>query len=150
MRKFILIAFLLTSISFVSKAQMYTSAVGLRMGLEGGITLKHFNNEKTALEGILSTRWHGINATGLYEIHALAFDIDGLFWYYGGGVHIGLGSSFDNNFAAGIDGVIGIEYTIRDYPINISLDWKPAVNVIGGYNQYWGTGTALSIRYVFK
>ena len=131
--------------------------MGLRAGFSNGFTIKHFLSEKAAVEGILSTRWRGFTVVGLYEIHNEAFEEDGLKWYYGAGAHLstwnGRNVSWANNndsyLAIGIDGVIGLEYTFSDFPINIGLDWKPAINIIG-YSSFVGDAGALSIRYVIN
>lgn len=150
MKKFVVVLLILSGFYVSVSAQMYTSSVGIRMGGENGLTLKHFINENTAIEGLASFRYIGsIHLTGLYEVHNLAFDIDGLFWYYGGGVHAGFGNPNTNDFVAGIDGILGIEYTFRDFPFNVSLDFKPAFDVVGNFYP-WVGGTALSVRYVFK
>jgi hypothetical protein len=159
MKKWLIFVVMLSGISFTSFAQMYDSSVGVRLGPENGVTFKHFVNDNNAVEVIASLRWRGVNVTGLYEVHKLAFDIDGLFWYFGGGAHVGVwgasspwhdaSSTNNGNFAAGIDGVIGFEYTFREYPINIGIDWKPAINLIGNFHP-WVDGSALSVRYIFK
>lgn len=159
MRRWFVLVISFLSISLLSNAQMYDSSVGVRLGPENGISFKHFLSNDRAVEAIASFRWRGVNVTGLYEIHHLAFDIEGLFWYYGGGAHFGIWGTYspwydaadsrNSNFAAGIDGVIGFEYTFREYPVNISIDWKPAINLIGNFHP-WVDGTALSVRYIFK
>ena len=85
----------------------------------------------------------------------MAFGVDHLNWYYGGGAHIGFwngNSSWGERDRAytiiGIDGIIGIEYNFTEAPINIGLDWKPAINLTG-YTGFWGDGGALSVRYIF-
>ena len=157
MKKLIFSCFLFLSILSITKAQDYSTAVGVRGGWAYGLTVKHFLTENAAIEGIFSSRWQGFNITGLYEIHANAFDVDGLAWYYGGGGHIGFwdGSKNDRWFddddnytVIGIDGIVGLEYTISEIPINISLDWKPAFNIIG-HSGFWGDGGALSVRWYF-
>jgi hypothetical protein len=91
----------------------------------------------------------------LYEIHNPAFDIDRLNWYYGVGGHIGFWDGkyddrFDagNNTVIGIDGILGLEYNFKEIPFNLSLDWKPALNLVGS-SGFWGDGGAISIRYIF-
>jgi hypothetical protein len=137
----------------------YTTALGLRFGFEGGITLKHFISADRAIEGILSAGWagRGIRLTGLYEIHAGAFDVERLSWFYGIGAHVGHGRYGRDRWdryryegpVIGIDGIIGMEYQIREIPFSASLDLKPAIDIIG-----WGSGhfgdIALSIRYVIR
>ena len=126
------------------------------MGYRRGLTLKHFVGSKAAFEGILSTRWSGFDITGLYEIHNIAFEVDRLRWYYGGGAHIGFwngdnvtwGDEGSSYTVIGIDGILGIEYSFSEAPINIGIDWKPAINLVG-YTGFWADGGALSIRYIF-
>jgi hypothetical protein len=155
MRKFILTLILSVSIVALASAQDYNTGVGLRGGLSNGISIKHFVSSKAAVEGILSTRWGGFNITGLYEIHNEAFEVDQLKWYYGGGAHIGFwdgnsswGDLNTSYTVIGIDGIIGIEYSFSEAPINIGLDWKPAINLTG-YSGFRADGGAISIRYIF-
>jgi hypothetical protein len=154
--KRVLLTLLLTIsiVTFVS-AQDYKTGVGLRGGLGYGITLKHFLGEKAAVEGLLSTRWGGFEITGLYEIHNPAFEVEHLNWYYGGGAHIGFwngnsswGTTGTSYTVIGVDGIIGIEYSFSEVPLNIGADWKPAIN-LSGYKGFWGDTFALSIRYIF-
>lgn len=144
-------------ISF-SHAQDYNTGIGLRAGLYNGLTVKHFLSEKAAVEGILASRWSGFEVTGLYEIHARAFEVDRLNWYYGIGGHVGFyngdktkdswGTAGTTYTVIGIDGILGLEYNFTEIPINLSIDWKPAFNLTG-YSHFWGDGGALSIRYIF-
>ncbi|MBT3301550.1 MAG: hypothetical protein HOD63_12595 [Bacteroidetes bacterium] len=156
MRKIILTLVLILGVITCSNAQDYKTAVGLRGGLSNGITIKHFVGESTALEGIFYIRWRGYNITGLYEKHKQAFGVERLNWYYGFGGHLGFWNGAYVNWAnnnndytvIGVDGILGIEYNFEEIPINLSLDWKPALNIIG-YFGFWGDGGALSIRYIF-
>ncbi|MBT3384337.1 MAG: hypothetical protein HN778_08855 [Prolixibacteraceae bacterium] len=150
----LILAFIITtSVS----AQDYETGIGFRGGLSNGITVKHFISKTSALEGILSSRWQGFNITGLYEIHNWSFDTPRLNWYYGFGGHIGFWNGYENHpwfketgsySVIGIDGIIGIEYNIETIPINISLDWKPGINIIG-YSGFWGDELAFSVRFIF-
>jgi hypothetical protein len=153
MRKSLLTILLAVNIITLANAQEYKTGIGLRAGFSNGLTIKHFVSEKAAFEGLVSTRWQGFDITGLYEIHNQAFDVEHLNWYYGGGAHIG---SYDrrnvpwgtSGAVIGIDGILGIEYSFSEAPINIGIDWKPAFNLVGN-SQFWGDGGALSIRYIF-
>ena len=155
MRRGIIAFLLVMSIIGQAKAQDYKTGLGLRAGSSWGLTVKHFESSKAALEGILAFRWEGFGATGLYEVHNKAFEVDHLYWYYGGGAHIGFyngdnvswGTNGTVYTVIGIDGILGIEYTFREAPINIGIDWKPALNLIGYYGL-WSEG-AISVRYVF-
>jgi hypothetical protein len=48
----------------------------------------------------------------------------------------------------GVDGQIGLEYVFEEIPLNLSIDWKPAFNIIGITN-FWAGDAALSVRYTF-
>ena len=155
MKRLIFILLIALICVFGSKAQDYNTGIGLRGGLASGLTVKHFLGENSAVEGIFDSRWHGISLTGLYEIHNQAFNTARLNWYYGAGGHIGFwdgkyNTSFNTgtNTIIGIDGILGLEYNFREIPINLSVDWKPAFNLVGNTN-FWGDGGALSIRYIF-
>jgi hypothetical protein len=153
-------AFFIITISlfciFQSKAQDYNTGIGLRGGFASGLTIKHFLSQKKAIEGIFDSRWHGFSVTGLYEIHAQAFDTKRLNWYYGVGGHVGFwdGKYYrdyhnDNSYTViGIDGILGLEYNFEEIPFNLSIDWKPAFNIneSSGFN---GDGGAISLRYIF-
>ena len=156
MKKLLLIS-AITLMYFNINAQDYTSAVGLRGGFARGLTYKHFISERVGLEGILMSRYRGINLTGLIEFHNEAFKTDGLKWYWGLGGHLGYYNNdyysyySTNGYTAiiGVDAILGIEYSLKDYPFYISLDWKPTYNLFGGYH-FNGDSGAISIRYLFE
>ena len=156
MRKLFFVFVLLITSTLMSNAQDYGTGIGFRGGLSNGLTVKHFISSENAIEGILSTRWHGFNITGLYEIHSQAFDTPGLKWYYGFGGHLGFWDGryspwwddTDSYTVLGIDGIIGLEYSLADVPINVGIDWKPGLNLVG-YTGFWGDELAISIRYIF-
>lgn len=144
----------------VQAQQNYKTALGLRLNEGAGITVKHFLNEKTSLEGILYTRWRGFNLTGLYQVNVPVFNEPGFLFLMGGGGHIGIWDRerhpwwkdedrYDSRTVIGLDGQIGLEYTFREIPLNLALDWKPVINLIGA-NNFWAGDLALSVRYTFK
>lgn len=152
------IAILLFCLSTIKlQAQEYQTGLGIRVGFDNGLTVKHFIADRNAIEGIVSFYRQGLLITGLYEIqNNNAFKVDHLDWYYGFGGHLGFwneGNSPYNednksNTVIGIDGIIGLEYTLTEIPVSLSLDFKPLINLIddsGFYGDF-----ALSVRYVFK
>ena len=154
---FMLITVLTFTVSF-SQAQVqdYNTSIGLRGGWDYGLTIKHFIENDTAFEGIIATKWKGYNITGLFEKHKNVFDLTSLNWYYGLGAHIGFWDGNNVKWAndkesykvIGVDGILGLELTIREIPVSISIDWKPAYNLIG-YSGFWGDTGAFSVRYTF-
>lgn len=158
MKRIAIISIVLLFTTLSGYAQGYNTGIGFRGGLSAGITGKHFISDQNAVEGILSTRWEGFYLTGLYEIHANAFEVPGLYWFYGFGGHIGFWDGykghpwFDEGTGThtilGIDGIIGMEYVIDAIPFTVGLDWKPGFNIFG-YTGFWGDELALSVRYIF-
>lgn len=150
----------MTLSAFSATAQEYGTGIGFRGGIASGLTVKHFIKSDAAIEGILSTnfRHRGAVITILYEKHAQAFNTKGLQWYYGLGGHVGFheGRHYydrhhrhyheDNVVGFGIDGVLGLEYFIRDIPFTIGADIKPYINIPRG-GGFWDS--ALHVRYVF-
>ncbi|MFA6400422.1 MAG: hypothetical protein WCX31_02185 [Salinivirgaceae bacterium] len=156
MKKLLLIAFMAIGITAASKAQYYNTGIGLRAGFTNGLTIKHFLGTKASIEGIIGSRWHGVEFTGLYEINNRAFDADRLNWFFGFGGHIGFwdgdrtywGEPNTNYTVVGLDGILGLEYSFIEVPLSLSIDWKPSFNIVNN-NDFWADGGALSIRYIF-
>jgi hypothetical protein len=158
MKKFLLpcliIGFMFISASTV-KAQ-YKNALGVRLGDAYGITYKTFIQSDRALDFILNIRNRRndsyVNLTGLYEVHNPIRGAAGLQWYYGGGASIGSinyknDDDRDNDIYLSVDGVLGLDYVIPGSPLNLSLDWKPAL-VLTPYSGFYERGVGLSIRII--
>lgn len=131
-----------------SMGSSYRTAVGVKF-YPGAISLKHFVNDKAALEGLASFWNGGVRITGLYELHYPLLQVDGLQWYVGPGAHIGFYDDKDYNGSVfiGIDGVLGVDYKIPGAPLNVSLDWNPSFEFGDGAEfQSWG---GLGIRFTF-
>lgn len=158
MKKLLIVLTLAFLVGTAATAQDYNTGIGIRGGLWNGLTVKHFISGNTAIEGLLTTRWDGFNLTGLYQIHAPgAFDVPRLNWYYGAGAHLGFFEGHPRNpwFTSdsshtilGLDGIIGIEYNIEPIPFNISLDWKPFLNLLGNVG-FRADDIAISVRFIF-
>jgi hypothetical protein len=162
MKKFqVTILVFILSVAFhqQTRAQYYSTSLGLKFGGYNGISAKHFVNDVNALEGLLSFGYGGFAITGLYEWNWVAFDTDGLGWYIGGGAHVGVWDNRpyrndvfvedDGGAFIGLDFIIGLEYTFEEIPLNLALDWKPAFDIIGDQG-FWPSDVALGIRYAFK
>ena len=155
MKKIIIVLTFIIGISLAANAQDYKTGIGLRGGSSStdatwGLTIKHFVSSKNAFEGLIYSYGHGFTLTGLYELHNKAFDVDNLNWYIGFGAHVGSYNDADidsDGFVLGADGILGIEYSFTEAPINIGLDFNPYFNLIG--NTGFKPAFALSIRYIF-
>lgn len=143
------------AIQSTSKAQGYDNAIGGRFGAANGVTFKTTLGGNTMLDLIANFRsnnnYNYFRVTGLYEIYNKIQDVQGLSWYYGIGGSIGTVkykpyNSSDLYLSA--DGVLGLDYKFSDAPINVSLDWKPAIQLTPDTN-FDGSGAAISLRYTF-
>jgi hypothetical protein len=143
-----LIVFIFVGSSQVS-AQYYRFGIGVRLSnatptLNNSITGKYFITERSAIEGLISfgSRF-GIG--GLLEIYK-PFDVEGLKWFYGGGAYVGFE---DGDTYLGPTGIIGLDYKFKDIPLNLSLDWKPELDIIPDIN-FVPDAFALSVRFTIK
>lgn len=143
-----LIAFIFFAGTGVS-AQDYRFGVGIRLSnatptLNNSITGKYFITERSAIEGIVSfgSRF-GIG--GLVEIYK-PFSVEGLSWFYGGGAYVGFE---DGDTYLGPTGILGMDYKFANVPLNISLDWKPELDIIPDIN-FVPDAVALSVRFTIK
>lgn len=149
--------------TFAANAQNYTSAIGLRLGYPLSVSYKHFLSENGAIEvfgGFRSYSGYGwFNVGGLYQYHKPIPDVDGLNWYFGGGASVFFwnydndfvfGDEDDSSLSVGLLGNVGLEYTFKEAPINVSVDWVP-IFFVNGYGSGFGGGYgALAVRYVLK
>jgi hypothetical protein len=134
----------------------YRTALGLKL-LPTGITMKHFIGHRSALEGITYINSDQFRVIVLYEFHGAFGQVDGLHWYVGPGLHAGFRTDHweerhpgdeRKGENIGADGVIGLDYKIGKLPLNLSLDWQPALNLAG--NQYFEARQGgLGVRFTF-
>ena len=149
MKKSILFACILTMLSVSLKAQEYKTAVGIRLGptspaIAPGFTIKHFLNEKNAVEGLMSVG-NGFGLCGLYEWHHPIPSVEHLQWFVGAGGYLAFR---DSDTFVGAAGIVGLDYKFAEIPLNISLDWKPELNLVSEVG-YEGAGVGVSARFTF-
>jgi hypothetical protein len=153
--KRILVLLVFITVSTFSYSQNYKTAIGIKGGYPGYGSLngKHFLNSKTAIEGSIGGGTNTLWLQGLYELN---FSLEqGLNWYAGGGANVGF-YSFKNTFTnertsnmiLGLNGIVGIEYTFEDFPLNVALDTGPNLRIINSFGFGWGAGIA--VRYAIK
>ena len=144
------------SILFCFAQRNYSTAIGIKGGYPsyGSFNIKHRLNGIQAIEGSIggSAIGNGIIIEGLYEFNNPLKE-NGLEWYYGGGAIIGLIKEVDlnaqngmsNGFLTGLKGIIGIEYTFEEFPLNLALDTGPVLLFSPLISFTWAG--ALAIRY---
>ena len=144
----LLVALVFLSVQQVS-AQSYRFGLGVRLSnatptLSNAVTGKYFITDRSAVEGIVSFG-ERFGFGGLLEIHK-PFATEGLTWMYGAGAYIG----FQNkNAYFGPTGILGLDYKFKDVPVNLSLDWKPELDIIPDIN-FIPDAFALSVRFTLK
>lgn len=148
-----IVFFVLTSPEI--KAQNYKNAIGGRFGVANGITFKTFTSGNRAWDLIANFRdtkaYSTFRFTALYEIHNSLGGEPGLQWYYGGGGTVGTFKwkpGNENDIYVSADGVLGLDYKFTGAPINVAIDWKPALELTPntGFDE---KGFGLSIRFTF-
>lgn len=122
---------------------------GVRLGstdqvLSTGFTYRYFLNEKSAIEGILNLRGDAIALGALYERFQPIQGVDGLQWYYGAGAYVG----FQGNNNLGVTGIAGLDYNFKEVPVNLSIDWKPELNLIDNV-AFRASSVAVGVRFAF-
>lgn len=138
-------------------SQDFDSAVGLRIGYPLSITYKKFISESNAIEAYAGTRsFFGaryFSVNGAFQIHKDIEDVERLQYYYGGGASfVNWSVDFgDGATSIGLQGYLGLSYTLDSTPINVSIDWIPTffINGLAGYgNGFNGSYGTIAVRYV--
>lgn len=128
-------------------------ALGLRLGAgsASGVEVSYQMDLGTAnrLELDLGLESGGTNHSGMTLIgdYQWLWDLsdlgEGFKWYAGAGAGLHI---FDN-IGIGINGQIGIEYTLQEIPLQFSLDTRPGFYF--GNGNGFAAGAALGVRYKF-
>jgi hypothetical protein len=143
--RFLLIIPLMTTLGL--NGQPYEHAAGVRAGYSSGITYKgFFRYQMTAVEADILYNRHGFSLTGLYQWHLEPFQNKRWLFYGGGG---GFGGNWAGEVSAGVALVGGVEFVVRDLPLNFSLDWKPMFNLFR-VRELDLLDAGISIRYRFN
>jgi hypothetical protein len=135
-------------------AEGYNKAIGVKM-FPGAISYKKFTKQNKAYEAIGYITLDGLSLSIVKEFYAPIVDVDQLTWFYGYGGHLGIWSdefkrtnlgTSNSNIAVGFDGIIGLDYKIKNSPINLSFDWQPSFSIIQAYFKNQG---GIGVRYTF-
>lgn len=142
MKRIIFVVVLVMSGLCFVKAQ--DNALGVRLTGGAELTYQRLLTPANRLEFNLGWGWNTTAVTGYYQwVNHLT---DGLKWYIGPGAGLGL---FDSSTNLGVGGIVGMEYNF-DVPLQISLDWRPMLNLGGSHDSNYGSANiGLSLRYRF-
>jgi hypothetical protein len=134
----------------------YKKAIGVKM-YPSAISYKSFMTSSKAIEVLGYFTLDGFRTTVMIEKYSPFANTEPLSWYIGYGGHLGIWSEEwkKNNpthkagIALGVDGIIGLDYKVKNAPLNLSIDWQPSFNFVG--SSYFESGWAgLGIRYTLK
>lgn len=151
MKKVLFTLIAVLALSFGVKAQ---SNLGVRLGTgtelswQKGVGNANRLEFDLGLDGIFNNHeWNYICLSGIYQWHWNI--VDKLGWYVGPGATVGFytWSGHSSELGAAVGGQIGIDYELP-IPLQLSLDARPMWNITG-YNEGFGWGACLGIRYMF-
>ncbi len=155
------LALMLLSFSAV-RAQDYKSAIGGKLGYGLIASYKTFLSDQSAVDIFGGIRWGGFVVGAYWEKHYPIQSVENLQWYWGLGGSLTTwdygGWINDNYTEIGASGVLGLDYTFDDIPLNLSVDWAPTIVVVDTWDNQYGTyGSrfrggygAISARYIIN
>lgn len=128
------------------KAQNW--GVGLVGGFDYGLQVKKYMGAN-ALDFRGHLHNHGFQVAGLYEWN---HDLGSNFTlYYGAGIGVGswkIDADHDMGLGLDVEGIVGVEWQIPGVPLAISLDYRPAFEILPS-TSFYAKGFAFGIKYLF-
>lgn len=123
------------------------NALGVRISsadaaVNQAISYRYFFKANTAFEGLFSFR--NPTALGVLVEKFKPFNPSGLSWFWGAGAYVG----FSGNRNFGAQGIVGLDFTAPSLPLNLSVDWKPELNVTKEFS-FEPAAVGLSARFIF-
>ena len=148
------------------KGTDYTNAIGMRIDLGSnygtyvGVSGKHFFDTHNAGEAQVLFGSGGVMIGAEYQYHADIPNAAGLKWYAGFGPAIAIakksyhyGYYYDYYTSGGTDVLlrptVGLDYKVKDIPLNFSFDWRPAFIVTHG-TDFNAARFGLGFRFALK
>ena len=148
-------------------AQNYTRSLGVRGGFSSGLLYRNYKYDYQARELMLSVYSNGMKITYLFEQFRPAefkFADENMWLVYGFGAHAGWHVTdhyeifftkyyYENRMIApllGIDGLIGLEYHLQEFPLIFGADYKPFLQF--STRQFFNlnlSDVAFSVKYKF-
>jgi len=150
---------MISALSGQSLTGDYHAAIGLRVGETSGVSFKFRSGSSSKVE-LLAGFWSDwLSLTALYEKNVQAFSVEGMNWYYRGGGHVSFatGSYYADgrhftrgeDYAIGLDGILGLEYKIPPIPFAISVDLKPMMEMYRNGDIYVLIDPGIGIKFTF-
>jgi hypothetical protein len=140
------------AITIIEKdSNIYSSSVGIRVGLISGLSFKYFVNKTFGFEALINTRVHGFSTTGLFEFRKIrAFKKTNLNWEFGVGGYWKNKEYYTNGstITTGATGMAGLEYKFLKIPFTLGLDVMPYYDVINNKNSF--LDESIYVRYIIN
>ena len=149
------------------KGTSYENAVGMRLevgsdfGTQVGISGKHFFNTHSAGEAQVTFGSHLTMIGVEYQYHGDIPNAEGLKWVAGIGPGVAFSKSYSvydyywGHYYAGGGGtdfiirpVAGLDYKVKNIPLNFSFDWRPPFVVTHG-TSFTAARFGMAFRYTF-
>ncbi len=136
------------------EAQNYRTALGVRLSsanadVNNSITFRQFINQNSAIEGLLC--FGDPLAIGVLYERFKGLSAAGLSYFWGGGGYVTFPRNnpdkTTSNIGLGAQGIIGLDYKFNNFPLNLSLDWKPELLLVNNIN-FQPAAIGLSARFV--
>ena len=143
MKKIILIAAMVLGFAVAASAQ--PRALGIRGGYGVDLSYQHTVGGYNFIEADLGLEsFANLNVAATYNFMIAGTD-EGFGFYAGPGIALGAGKDI---FCIGIAGQVGVEYNFR-FPLQLSIDMRPQLGLVGQAFGIWGWYPHLGIRYRF-
>ncbi|MBX2905896.1 MAG: hypothetical protein KF744_07655 [Taibaiella sp.] len=154
--------------AFTVRSQEYHTippfAAGVRGSIDGvGANFRYYPRDLFSIEaqlnvsggkpnGLPTNTGKSVMGVALAELNVPLYTTQ-FRMFLGIGMHYGSWERYKDLSPAegtfGYDGILGFEYTFRDLPVSVSLDYKPAVTYLNGANVLPNNATGLALRYYF-
>ena len=148
------ITILVAALAFVAVASAQPRALGIRAGLSG-VEVSYQNTLGTPhfleadLGAAFSSGYTGLSLRVAYDFVFASSNN----WNFYAGPSLGLTFVSVKNANSAVvptfGGQVGVEYAIPGAPLNISLDYRPALAYAGGQVTFIPADVALGVRYRF-
>ena len=147
MKKIIIAAIL--ALGFTVAASAQPKALGARFGYGADLSYQHYAGGANFIEadlGLGEFSFLNVAATYNFMIAQPDWTSQGEWGFYAGpGLALATGKDL---FYVGIAGQVGLEYTFN-FPLQLSLDLRPQLGLVGQHFGVWGWYPHLGIRYRF-
>ena len=160
-------ALFITLNSIAQSYNSYSNALGIRVETGNmintytGLSVKHFFRKHSAAEAQILFGKYATLIGVEYQYHGSLLKQIGLKWYSGIGPALTMskvyiydsngnyyGSDSQNNTS--VRASVGLDFTVPDIPLNLSLDWRPAFGISSAYgSSFSAVRFGMAFRYAF-